>query len=389
MKRIRFTAVLLLVTFCFLLLPLHASASTIVLTAVNDEFLPLSTSTMPTKKSGEWYAPYTVFGSFQITSSVQESGDVLVLQGESRTLTFSVSQGYVYDQNMNGYSQPAYSINGTIYVPVKLVCGQFGLSYSLISGENQILRICDENAMLSDNDFLSQSSGQAGDIVDEYKEESVPKPKPPVEPEEPEEDNRPEPVPPEEPIEPATIRPNLIYLTFYGTPNEYSADLLDTLQQYGRTATFFLPVTEEWDAEFIRRILAQGHTIGLWVNAADIGQLQHANDRLFALTGTVTRLVSVQEGSDQLTEEQRGTLLENGYRLWDATVTADDETQNASQVASWMLRSFDGTTATTVLAMHHTKSTNAALTLILRDLRVNDVRTQAATVADTPINRLG
>lgn len=389
MKRIRFTAVLLLVTFCFLLLPLHASASTIVLTAVNDEFLPLSTSTMPTKKSGEWYAPYTVFGSFQIASSVQESGDVLVLQGESRTLTFSVSQGYVYDQNMNGYSQPAYSINGTIYVPVKLVCGQFGLSYSLISGENQILRICDENAMLSDNDFLSQSSGQAGDIVDEYKEESVPKPKPPVEPEEPEEDNRPEPVPPEEPIEPATIRPNLIYLTFYGTPNEYSADLLDTLQQYGRTATFFLPVTEEWDAEFIRRILAQGHTIGLWVNAADIGQLQNANDRLFALTGTVTRLVSVQEGSDQLTEEQRSTLLENGYRLWDATVTADDETQNASQVASWMLRSFDGTTATTVLAMHHTKSTNAALTLILRDLRVNDVRTQAATVADTPINRLG
>ena len=196
-------------------------------------------------------------------------------------------------------------------------------------------------------------------------------------------------MPPEEPIEPATIRPNLIYLTFYGTPNEYSADLLDTLQQYGRTATFFLPVTEEWDAEFIRRILAQGHTIGLWVNAADIGQLQNANDRLFALTGTVTRLVSVQEGSDQLTEEQRGTLLENGYRLWDATVTADDETQNASQVASWMLRSFDGTTATTVLAMHHTKSTNAALTLILRDLRVNDVRTQAATVADTPINRLG
>ncbi|MDR3766563.1 MAG: hypothetical protein Q3Y08_05960 [Butyricicoccus sp.] len=389
MKRARVTAAMLLLTFCFLLLPLHASASTIVLTAVNDTFLPLSTSTMPTKKSGEWYAPYAVFNSFQIASSVQEEGDVLVLQGESKTLTFSVSQGYVYDQNMNGFSQPAYSINGTIYVPVKLVCSQFGLSYSLISGENQILRICDENAMLSDNAFVSQSSGQAGDIVDEYKEESVPRPQPQPEPEEPEVDNSPEPVPPEEPIEPAAIRPNLIYLTFYGTPNEYSADLLDTLQLYGRTATFFLPATEGWDAEFIRRILAQGHTLGLWVNAADIGQLQNANDRLFALTGTVTRLISIREGSDRLTEEQRSTLLDAGYRLWDATVTADDETQNASQVASWMLRSFDGTTATTVLAMHHTKSTNAALTLILRDLRVNDVHTQAATVADAPINRLG
>lgn len=389
MKKTRLLAAALAVLF--LLLPLRASASTIVLTAINDEFLPMSASTMPTKKSGEWYVPYRVFDSLGIAGAEQQEGDVLVLQGESKTLTFSVSQGYVYDQNMNSFSQPAYSINSSIYVPVKLVCGQFGLSFSLISGENQILRICDENAALSDRDFVSQSAGEATDIVDGYKNESVPQPRPPVTEPEPE-DNEPEPVPPEEPIEPATIRPNLIYLTFQGAPNEYSADLLDTLAQYGRKATFFLPAGGEWDADFVRRMTAEGHTAGLLFSSAEQAPaelLGAANERLFSMAGVTTRLACAQEGSDKLSDAQRDGLAAAGYRLWDATVTADDETQNASRVASWMLRSFDGTTATTVLAMHHTKSTNAALTVILRDLRVNGVRTEAVTPADTPVARDG
>lgn len=387
MRRLRLLALVLCIALCAALLP-GANASTIVLTVVNDEFLPLSSTTMPTKRSGEWYVPYTVFGAFSLTASVQEDGDVLVLQGESTTLTFSVSQGYVYDQNMNSFSQPAYPINDTIYVPVKLVCGQFGLSYSLISGDYQVLRICDGNAVKSDHVFVSQEAEKADDIVEAYKGPTTPaRPAP-----EPEPDTSPEPVPPERPIEPATIRPGLIYLTFSGAPNEYSADLLDTLSTYGRRATFFLPVNGEWDADFVRRLIAEDHSVGFLVTLAEFDQtgvLTAANDRLFAMTGTVTRLVSVAEGSDKLTDAQRSTVTAGGYRLWDATVTANDETRNAGQVAELMLRSFDGTTATTVLGMHHTRSTNAALTLILRDLRVNHVSTAAVTAADTPIHRTG
>ncbi len=388
MRRLRLLALVLCVALCAAILP-GANASTIVLTAVNDEFLPLSSSTMPTKRSGEWYVPYTVFDVFSIAASVQEDGDVLVFQGESTTLTFSVSQGYVYDQNMNSFSQPAYQINDTIYVPVKLVCGQYGLSYSLISGDYQVLRICDENAALSDHVFVSQESEKADDIVEEYKGPAAP-PRPVPEPEP--EDTRPEPVPPESPIEPAAIRPGLIYLAFFGAPNEYSADLLDTLSGYGRRAAFFLPVAGDWDADFVRRLVAEGHSVGFLVTLAEFDQtgiLTAANGRLFSMTGTVTRLVSVAEGSGKLAQAQRDTAAAGGYRLWDATVTANDETRNASQVANLMLRSFDGTTATTVLGMHHTRSTNAALTLILRDLRVNRVATAAITSADLPINLAG
>lgn len=389
MKKIGAAIVLAILTVLgCLLVPLSAGASTIVLTVVNDEILPLSAATMPTRISGEWYVPYVVFRSFDIAAAEQEEGDVLVIQNENTTLTFSVSQGYVYDQNMNSFSQPAYAVNDTIYVPVKLMCSQFDLYFSQISGENQILRICDDNATLSDRAFVTKSSDTAEDIVDQYKGTNTPnQPQQPQTPETPADNNAPEPVPPEKPIQRAPIRPNLIYLAFYGAPNEYSADLLDTLQTYNRSATFFLPLAEEWDADFVRRLTAEGHTVGLLLpegQKSPAEALQQANERLFAIAGVQTRMVST-DGKWTLSDDQKAQIEQAGFRVWTASVTADDDVRTASQVAAWILRSFDGTTATSAMAMHHAKSTNAALTMILRDLRVNQVRTQTVTEADALI----
>lgn len=386
--KIKKLRLLVLVLFMLAVLPTGASANTIVLTAVNDVFLPLTASAMPVRRSGEWYVPYTALESFAISASQQENGDVLVMQNENTTLTFSLSQGYVYDHNMNSFSQPAYEINSTIYVPVKLVCGQFGLSFSLITGEYQVLRIVDDNAALADHVFVSQMAGQMEKIVDTYKGVGTVKPPRPTPPP----DTSPEPVPPERPVKPAQIRPALIYVTFAGAPTEYSADLLDTLAAYGRQATFFLPIDLTWDADFVRRTVAEGHMIGLLAapeQIADTSRLTQSNAALFDMTGTTTRMLSIAGGSDLLSAAQRDAIAAAGYRLWDATITADDETNRADQVAGWLLRSFDGTTATTVLSMHHTRSTNAALTLVLRDLRVNGVATAPILSADTPINKAG
>lgn len=231
---------------------MHANASSIVLTAINDSFLPLESNTMPTKKSGEWYVPYNVFNNFGIISYMQDNGDSLVMQTENQTITFSLSQGYTYDKNLNTLSQPAYNINDTVYLPVKLMCAQFGLSFSVITGENLIVRICDENAKLSDSNFVANTTQNSDEIVDDYKNEGkteVPVVKP--EPEPP--SNIPEPVPPEQPITPATVRPDFVYLSFMGETNEFSSDLLDTLQLYSANATFFIPVNSKLDDNFIRK----------------------------------------------------------------------------------------------------------------------------------------
>ena len=377
MKRAK--QILSFVILIALFISMHANASSIVLTAVNDSFLPLEDNTMPTKKSGEWYVPYNVFNNFNIISYMQDNGDSLVMQNDNQTITFSLSQGYTYDKNLNTLSQPAYNINDTIYLPVKLMCAQFGLSFSVITAENLIVRICDQNAKLSDSNFVANTTQNSEEIVDDYKNDGkieipVIKPEP---------DNIPEPIPPEQPITPATIRPDYIYLSFMGEINEFSGDLLDTLQLYYANATFFIPVDSKLDDNFIRKAIVLGNNIGFIVNDEQdiVNKLNTANQKLFNITGTMSRIVISENQNLQNIDEIKNA----GYTVWKTSLVAQDEKYNASKTAQNILNILDNTTNPCVISLHHQKSSNAALTLILRDFKANNVKAYKITAANTPI----
>ena len=381
MKRAR--KILSFLMLIVLFISIHANASSIVLTAVNDTFLPLENNTMPTKKSGEWYVPYVVFNNFGIISYMQDNGDSLVMQTENQTITFSLSQGYTYDKNLNTLSQPAYNINDTIYLPVKLMCAQFGLSFSVITGESLIVRICDQNAKLTDSDFVANTNQNTEEIVDNYKNEGkteipVVKPEP-----EPEPDNKPEPVPPEKPITPATVRPEFVYLSFMGEINEFSNDLLDTLQLYSTNATFFIPVNSKLDDDFIRKAIVLGNNIGWVVNDEQdiVNKLEAANQQLFSKTGTMSRLVILADEDIKNIDDIKNA----GYTVWQNSIIAQDEKYNATKTSQKILNILDNTTNPCVISLHHQKSTNAALTLILRDFKANNVNSYKITAANTPI----
>ena len=381
MKRAR--KILSFVMLIVLFISIHANASSIVLTAVNDTFLPLENNTMPTKKSGEWYVPYVVFNNFGIISYMQDNGDSLVMQTENQTITFSLSQGYTYDKNLNTLSQPAYNINDTIYLPVKLMCAQFGLSFSVITGESLIVRICDQNAKLTDSDFVANTNQNTEEIVDNYKNEGkteipVVKPEP-----EPEPDNKPEPVPPEKPITPATIRPEFVYLSFVGEINEFSNDLLDTLQLYSTNATFFIPVNSKLDDDFIRKAIVLGNNIGWVVNDEQdtVNKLEAVNQQLFSKTGTMSRLVILADEDIKNIDDIKNA----GYTVWQNSIIAQDEKYNATKTSQKILNILDNTTNPCVISLHHQKSTNAALTIILRDFKANNVNSYKITAANTPI----
>ena len=203
------------------------------LTAVNDTLLPLSDSTMPTRLGGELYVPYNVFSSLGVSTSSEDN--VLNLSYGGDTLSFSTAEGYVYDQNLNSYSPPAYDMNGTVYVPVKLCCGKFGLSYSTLSvyGET-VLRITDGSAS-SDSAFASNQGSAIESAINAYNGVTPSEPTNPVEP-------------PTQPVEPPipdveeqpTQKPSRVYLTFYGAPTtDTTPAVLDALQSAGRLATLF------------------------------------------------------------------------------------------------------------------------------------------------------
>lgn len=380
---------LLSVLLCAVLLValLPAPAGALTLTAVNDTLLPLSDGTMPTRMGGELYVPYSVFTSLGVSASSEEG--VLNLSSAGQTLSFSLDEGYVYDQNLNSYSTPAYGMNGTTYVPVKLCCGMFGLSYSTLSAYGEtVLRITDGSAQ-SDSSFVENNSGAIENAINTYKGISPSQPTEPTQPTKPTEP----PIPEVE--EKPTHKPARVYLTFYGAPNTNSTpSILDVLKDANRTAAFFLPTdTSLWPDDIIRRIAAEGHTFGLLLSAdgntsADnlLASLSAANERLTLLTGLSARIVSNDGGCDKLTEAQRNALVEAGYRLWDSTLDAGDDTQSAARAYATTAQHFAATDATIVLRLHHSKNSAQTTELLTGYMARQGIPSPRITLRVTPTN---
>ncbi len=388
--RIRLLCMLLTALLFTSAFPIFA-AQDITLTAVNDSFLPLSSSTMPVRRNGDLYVPYSVFQNIGLNASYTEKQQFLVMYNWDYTLNFSISQGYVYDQNDKSYSPPAYLINNTAYVPVKLICNVFGLSYSTISASYPVLRITNDNVFLSDHAFVTNNADTISRMVSAFLNPSTPEvPTTPTTP------NTTEPVSPVQPptAEQEVPQPSAVYLTFIGAPSSYTGDILDTLAQFGRTGTFFLSAQDFSNGDMIRRIVAEGHNIGFSITAnaanADItntvNQLTQANAHLFALCGVQTRLVFVENGVAALSQAQRDWLITAGYRMWNSTLDARDTTRSAYRSAEFVLTAFQKTSQPIVLQLHHSANSAGALSYILRYMRDTAITEATVEYSTTPIN---
>lgn len=381
---------LLSVLLCAVLIVvvLPAPARALTLTAVNDTLLPLSDSTMPARLGGELYVPYNVFSSLGVSAS--SDGSVLNLSANGQTLSFATDEGYVYDQNLNSYSTPAYDMNGTVYVPVKLCCGMFGLSYSTLTAYGEtVLRITDGSAS-SDSSFASNQSSAIESAINAYKG---------ITPSQPSDGGQTTTKPTEPPIpeveEKPTQKPARVYLTFYGAPTSAATPaILDALQSAGRLVTFFLPTDfSTWPDDVIRRIVAEGHTPALLLSANEqtsaedmLASLAAANERLNLLTGSSARIISNETGCEKLTQTQRDALVKAGYRLWDTTMDCGDDTQSAARAYATTAQKFAGTTATVVLRLHHSRNTAQTVQLLTAYMSRQSIPSSRITFSATPIN---
>ncbi len=423
--------------------PVHAGALT--LTVVNSSLLPLSDSTMPVRLGGEMYVPYAVFSKLGVRA--YNEGDVLQLTYGGEYLSFSTSEGYVYDQYQNSYTSPAYLRNNTIYVPVKLCCGKFGLGYSTfsVSGET-VLRITDSTAE-SDLDFTksntsaieqavnlyngytgqtsgnsggtgnpgntgntgnsggtgnnknSGNSGKTGNTTGNTGKSGTsntpsssqnngtsqrpgtagnssggnstssgsPTQKPntsginPTLPQTGSSGTLP-PAVEETPLQ----KPRKVYLAFYGAPNADTYNILDVLKASGRRAAFFLPADalEDWNEDVVRRTAAEGHTLAFFADALKTpeaealkGIFAAANEKLSLLTGITTRVVSFSGGSGGPSAVSRKKIQDAGYRIWDSTLDAGDETSSAEMAYATTAQQFASTNNDIVLKLHNSGST--------------------------------
>lgn len=365
------------------------AANNIILTAVNDSFLPLSSSTMPERRGGAQYVPYSVFsGALGVSGSYNSTDQTLSLSSGSTVLRFDLSRGTVYDQNMNSYTTPAYWINGTIYVPVKLVCGKFGLTYSNISAAAPILRICSSTSSLSDSDFVSASANTIRTMIDAY---NNPAGNPSAPSQGGQTNKPPNALTPETPQIPLR-KPTIVYLSYFGAPDSDTLNILTALEQANLSAAFFVPADgSALNEDLLRQIVGHGHTIGftLLSSAQDMtGKLRAANDILFRATGTVSRLLCISDGSAQLTAIQREGLTQGGYRLWDTTVDSQDHSYSAADAAKSTMTALGQTTAPTVIRLGHYKASARTTEFLAAQLAAYSIPVGQITLTRTPINHL-
>ncbi len=130
----------------------------------------------------------------------------------------------------------------------------------------------------------------------------------------------------------------IIYLTFNTIREKNTPSILQSLEKTAVHATFFLTDAElKAFPSLVNDILLGGHSLALTAqkidDAADfIRQMDEANERLYGITKTKTRIVQLPGGTyaSGLTEADVQTILAAGYVLWDYTYDVPDSLGYAS-----------------------------------------------------------
>ena len=177
------------------------------------------------------------------------------------------------------------------------------------------------------------------------------------------------------------FNPRTMYLTFDDGPSAECTDkVLDVLKEKNVKATFFLigEYVEKYP-EVARRIVAEGHTIGVHCYVHDYGELyqskesfledfQKAHDVIYQVTGVETRLFRFPGGSinaynKNVREEIIEEMTNRGYVYFDWNASLEDA---AGKYEPWQL--IDNAVSTTlgrkrIVMLAHDRVLNTALCL--------------------------
>lgn len=160
---------------------------------------------------------------------------------------------------------------------------------------------------------------------------------------------KPKPQPPAASGGQETVTPDgkVIYLTFDDGPGKYTDQLLDVLAQYQVKATFF--VINNGYADTLRRIVNEGHSIGIHSATHDYKTIYASEEAFFAdleqmqsiiqsVTGVTTWLMRFPGGSSNTVSAFNPGIMsrltvameERGYRYFDWNVSSGDAGETTS-----------------------------------------------------------
>ena len=329
-------------------------AERVYFTAVGNNVLPLSDSTMPFWSSGYVYVASSVFTgagreSLGISQVVNNEKNRVVLYSGGRSLTFDLARYTATDNDGQVYYPGAVRRNGTIFVPAYAVTRCFDLTYSVIEvRRGSLVWIRQSSYTLSDSYYADAAEYSMESVYADYlraREQMEPPPERPAPPTgtgsgtsgtnggtgsaavppAPQPKPAPEPEPEEE--ETLELHGQKIYLCIAAGGD--TSGLLDALDAYqAQGAFFFSPEQMEASGNLLRRMSAKGKSIGILADGGGRSrsvarQLEDGNRVLSKATCGKTRLAMVTGG---------GRNAPEGYRTVQAEISGMNlESRSASE----------------------------------------------------------
>ncbi len=337
------------------------TAEDVYFTAINISLLPLNMNTMPIWVDGQIYVPASVFDRSQtgadlgISLSRMGSKDTVILLGERETMIFNLTTGTCKDQ----YDDPipncrAVVRKGVAFLPLARVCAYFGLvdSYTY-TRYGYLVRIKTPNAPLTDERFVEAASALMQTRMKDFIQANTPAAEKPTPPDLPQVPDDPE------PVEPPTNRVR-VYLAFRCDSGEGLESILNSLDRH-QVRGLFLFTPEQLLArdDLVRRVVGQGHTIGILAEESTQETLERGNQLLGHIARTAATVALVPEG-------QRAGLEDQGWICWNQT--ADGRPRQGERSAAYVqrvARMLDGRSRTIYLTMDDGAVTASALNAML------------------------
>jgi uncharacterized protein YjdB len=193
-----------------------------------------------------------------------------------------------------------------------------------------------------------------------------------------------------------TNTPDYVVLTFSGKLNKNTDTILDALYLYDSFGTFFVNEEDIYSKDDrVRRIVGEGHSIGILLTEEDLtdvdtalAALDRANIELSTVCGVPTRLVAIEGGSEKnLSKKIYNALKKNGYRIWDWDYQVEGQATSDTTASENLEKELD-TTGRVVVRMDTKKSTVSTLEDVLGFMSYASMTTQALADSDKPVCQL-
>lgn len=315
----------------------RAQGATVYFMAINDTILELNSFAMPTSVNGTLYVPYTMLstnatgvdvGVYATYSSVKNR---VLVYSSHRQLIFDIQADATYDLEGRTYAERAIVRNSTVYLPIARICSVFSeISYSYSYTQyGYLIRVRNSAAVLSDEGFINAASDMMSAAYDRYQQEH-----------------------PEQSLSPAGPSPSPsqsvgsgagAYLGFALEDPAAAETILSALSGENAQGLFFFTAQQlAEEGALVRRLLGQGHHIGLRTTADDVQsaleELEQARALLALCAHSRTDIVL----AETLDGAGRERLEELGYVCWSTTADGRGLEGPAASRSAALMRQMTG-----------------------------------------------